>query len=300
MNSIQASTYSRRQFLALAAKASLVACAVGSGAIPLARSATAAPLAQLSSLSAAFASEIEVYPGLVALSVYDLQSGQTISINGSRPQAGACTSNLFLLFAVVQDLEKRLYSIDEVDWIVRAAVGASDPRWARQLVIRTGGGSLARGVARVNDVMADVGAANSFYDHAPEYLREYSLANRDNVVTSDDLNVGLGKLYRGELFSPRYTSYAIAKLLDVRPHLNNVIPALLPSVGVRVAHKIGFINYAGYATYNDSGLVMIDRGDREIAYAISYLSQFNRNYWAAPGFGARLSRTVFDYFESAH
>lgn len=299
MKTILPAAYSRRQFCALVAKASLAATAL-SIVPPSVTRLTAAPLAQLVDLKAVLASEIRAYPGLVALSVDDLQSGERISISGTRPQAGACTINLFLLLAVVDDLQNGLYSINEVDWMVKAAVGASDPKWARVLLIKTGGGSLMRGVDRVNQVMESIGATGSFYDHAPEYWSEYSLAGQDNVVTTDDLNTALGKLYRGDLFWPAYTQYALAKLLDVRPRLNNCLPALLPSQGVRVAHKIGFVNYAGYATYNDAGLVLIARGDRQIAYAISYLSQYNRNYWAAPGFGARLSRMVFDYFTSVY
>lgn len=39
-------------------------------------------------------------------------------------------------------------------------------KWARVLLIKTGGGSLAGGVDRVNQVMQSIGATGSFYDWA--------------------------------------------------------------------------------------------------------------------------------------
>jgi len=45
---------------------------------------------------------------------------------------------------------------------------------------------------------------------------------------------------------------------------------------------------------------MIERGRGRVAYAFSFLSEANGNYWAAPELGARLSRMVFDYFNSRY
>ena len=306
---------SRRQLLLLIGKASLAALLFsGVNRLLDARSAQASSEATVSQLvgqphrvsstpslfelEQAVAAEIGAYPGEVAIAVTDLQTGESFAINGDRPQVGACTINLFLLYSIVADLERGLYPVWEVDWIVNAAVGASDPKWAKELVVKTGGGSIAQGVAKVNQLMQNVGAVNSFYDHAPEYSGLYSLSGEDNYVSANDLNIALSKLYNGELFGPEFTAYAFEKLLNVRPRLNNVLPALLPVDRTRVAHKVGFINYAGYSTRNDAGIVFVDKGGREIAYVISFLSQHNENYWAAASFGAWLSRIVFDHFDA--
>lgn len=246
------------------------------------------------------AAEIAAYPGEVALAVTDLQTGESFAIAGDRPQVGACTINLFLLYSVVADLERRSYPIWEVDWIVNAAVGASDPKWAKVLVEKTGSGSIALGVAKINQLMQDMGAVDSLYDHSPGYIGLYSLSGQDNYVSANDLNIALSKLYHGELFGPEFTAYALGKLLNVRPQLNNMLPAMLPTNRVRVAHKVGFINHSGYSVRNDAGIVFVKKGEQEIAYAISFLSQQNENYWAGASFGARLSRIVFDHFDTKY
>lgn len=292
-------TCTRRQFLSLGMRAALGAAAIGLvGNWKVAEGASPSGLQQLRS---DLLDQVSAYPGKVALAVTDLQTGASTTINGDRPQTAGCSINLFLLLRVVHDLEEGRYSVNQVDWIIRAGIGASDPRWAKELLLKTGGGSLAAGVTKVHRYMhGKLGLVNSLYDHAPEYWREFSLYDRDNVVTANEANATLARLYRGQLFSPSYTSYALAKLTQISPRLNNVIPALLPSEGVKVAHKIGFIHHSGYSTYNDIGLVMIERGRGRVAYAFSFLSEANSNYWAAPKLGARLSRMVFDYFNSRY
>ncbi len=311
-----AKRYSRRELLLHASKACLATLFLsisnslpGAGLAQASSDATDSRLRQsrgitstpsLLQLEQDVAAEIVAYPGEVALAVTDLQTGESFAIDGDRPQAGACTINLFLLYSVVADLERGLYPIWEVDWIVNAAVGASDPRWAKVLVEKTGDESIAQGVAKINQLMQEIGAVDSLYDHAPEYFGLYSLSGQDNYVSANDLNIALSKLYHGELFGPEFTAYALEKLLNVRPQLNNMLPAMLPANRVRVAHKVGFINHSGYSVRNDAGIVFVERGVQEIAYVISFLSQHNENYFAAASFGARLSRIVFDHFDTKY
>ncbi len=285
---------SRRRFLHLASGALLGLGLGGWGATRAEATAAAAP-AGLSAISGNLAAAIAAYPGEVALAVTDARSGETVAVNADRPQIAGCTANLPLLLAVVEDLAAGAYPLAEVDWIVRATVGASDARWGGVLARRVGRGSLARGVDRVAALSERLGLRGSVYDHAPGYWGAYSRADRENVVTAADMNAVLLALYRGQLFDVRWTQYALAKLLDVRPQLNNMLPALLPR-GVRVAHKVGFINLYGYATRNDAGLVLVDRPGGQLAYAVTFLSQHNANYWDAARFAARLSRFIYDRF----
>ncbi len=183
---------------------------------------------------------------------------------------------------------------------MNAAVGASDPKWAKVPVEKTGNGSIAQGVAKINQLVQEIEVIGSLYDHAPEYFRLYSLSGQDNYVSANDLNIALGKLYHGELFGPEFTSYALEKLLNVRPQLNNILPAMLPTNRVRVAHKVGFINHSGYSVCDDAGIVFVEKGGQEIAYVISFLSRHNEDCFAAASFGARLSRIVFDYFDAKY
>lgn len=290
----------RRRLIGLVSRATLSAFVLSESRWTSALAAPSTAPASLAAVKATLAAEIGAYPGTVGLAVTDFQTGETIDVNGHLPLIGGCTSNLFLLYAVVEDLAAGAYSVPQVDWMVRAAVGASDPRWARELAVRVGRGSLARGVDRVAALMQRIGVRSSVYDHAPSYWSQYSRGNQENLVTAVEANLALGKLYHGELFDARWTDYALAKLLDVRPRLNSMIPGQLPRSGVRVAHKVGFINLPGYSTRNDAGIVLLDRPSGTRAYAFTFLSQNNRSYFAAAPFAARLSHIAFDHFNQIY
>lgn len=290
----------RRQLLAMGGRAALAAVAWSIGMRTQVLAAPASIPLSLPALREELAVEVAAFPGDVAVAITDLQTDETVSVNGDRPQMGACTSNLFMLYAVVEDLAAGAYPVEEVDWMLRAAVGASDPRWARELLIKVGRGSLANGVNLVAELMQRIGVTASVYDHAPNYWFEYSRTGGHNLITASDVNGALGKLYRRQLFDDSWTEYALAKLLDVRPRLNNMIPAQLPQSGVRVAHKVGFLNALGYSVRNDAGLVLLDRPEGQRAYAFTYLSENNRDYFGSASFAGGLSRKAFDYFSQLY
>jgi hypothetical protein len=64
--------------------------------------------------------------GDYAVAVTDLQSGETISVNGGVPHPSGCTINLFLLFQVAIDLEAGKYPLALVDEFVRDTTWSSD------------------------------------------------------------------------------------------------------------------------------------------------------------------------------
>jgi hypothetical protein len=110
----------------------------------------------------------------------------------------------------------------------------------------------------------------------------------------------LGKLYKGQLFEPEWTSYTLDRLRNIAPYLNYIVPGQLPA-SATVAHKIGYFWDSDGWVNNDAGLVTFTGGDgKEKAYVITYLSQKARTEYTGYSFGARLSGIVWDYFAAAY
>lgn len=238
---------------------------------------------------------IRNYYGDVAICVTDLQTGEEICVNGDALHRTGCTINMFALFAAIEEFEAGRANPEDWAYWIRIGIGHSSPPEVA-VFLRGIKGSLEEGVRRANELMQSWGMRDSLFDHVPGYPGPDW---RHNILTARETNMVLAKLYRGELFSAQWTAYAIDRLLDIKPGLNYVLPGLLPP-GVRVAHKIGY--YAGWDgwVYNDAGIVMIERDDRQIAYAISYLSQAMPSEYAAYSFGAQLSKIVYDWFEERY
>ena len=110
----------------------------------------------------------------------------------------------------------------------------------------------------------------------------------------------LTKLYRGQLFEPEWTAYTLARLRNIAPYLNYILPGKLPAAAT-VAHKIGYFWDRDGWVNNDAGLVTFTGADgKEKAYVITYLSQKARTEYTGYSFGARLSGIVWDYFAATY
>jgi YVTN family beta-propeller protein len=246
-------------------------------------------------LQAVLEDSIRNYYGDVAICVTDLQTSEEICVNGDAPHKSGCTINMFSLFVAVEEFQAGRARPEDWAYWIKIGIGHSSPP---QVAVFVQGikGSLAEGVKRASELMQSWGMKDSLFAHLPGYPGQ---DQRSNILTARETNMILVKLARGELFSAEWTTYTIERLLDIKPGLNYVLPLFLPP-GVRVAHKIGYYQDWDGWVYNDVGIVAMQRGDRQIAYAISYLSQAMPSEYAAYIFGAQLSKIVYDWFDQRY
>jgi YVTN family beta-propeller protein len=246
-------------------------------------------------LRTALEDRIRSYYGDVAICVTDLQTSEQICVNADAPHRTGCTINMFALFAAVEEFEAGRANPQDWAYWIRIGIGHSSPPEVA-VFLRGIKGSLEEGVRRASELMQSWGMRDSVFDHVPGYPGQNW---QHNILTARETNMVLAKLYREELFSAEWTDYAIGRLLDIKPGLNYVLPGLLPA-GVWVAHKIGYYaDWDGWV-YNDAGIVMMEQGDKQIAYAISYLSQAMPSEYAGYSFGAQLSKIAYDWFEERY
>ena len=246
------------------------------------------------------AKEIETYAAQVggidvAVAVTDIQTGQTISVNGNVFHRTGCTINLFALLAAVGEFEAGRADPSQLVRSIRVGIGGSYPPEVRRFLERIFGSHRA-GVDRAQEMMRSWGMVASEFHQVPYYATGTAV----NRLTALEVNLALTKLYRGEMFSPEWTAYTLARLREVNVGLNYMLPGRLPSSAV-VAHKIGFYaDWDGWVN-NDAGVVTFTGSDgQQKAYVITYLSQKARTEYTGYSFGARLSGIVWDYFEATY
>ncbi len=88
-----------------------------------------------------------------AVAVTDLQTGESIDIQGDDPRMPGCTINLFVLMRVVMDLQEGRYPESWVGDLISRTIYSSNPITARDLLLISGGGDLASAMLSVNDLM---------------------------------------------------------------------------------------------------------------------------------------------------
>ena len=242
----------------------------------------------------ALAREIDAYHAStgteVAFAVTDMQTGETISVRGNVAQRTGCTINMFALFAITSEFQAGRGDPASVAESVRIGIGSSYPPQVR-VVLDSVFGDFHRGEQRARELMASWGMTASLFDHVPYYGN----GTQNNLLTALETNMVLTKLYRGQLFDGQWTAYALARLHDIKPGLNYIIPGQLPAEA-SVAHKIGYYSDIDGWVVADAGIVTFagtDGGQR--AYAVTYLSQRAPTEYAGYSFGARLSRIVWDW-----
>ena len=231
----------------------------------------------------------------VAVAVTDLQTGETISVGGNDPHKTGCTINMFALLAVVGEFEAGRAEPQDVAYNIRVGIGGSYPPEVRRFLVKVFP-SYQAGVARGQEMMRSWGMVSSQFNQVPYY----PTGTGTNRLTALEVNLVLGKLYRGELFSPEWTAYTLARLREISPGLNYILPGQLPGAAT-VAHKIGYYSDRDGWVNNDVGIVTFTGQDGEQkAYAITYLSQKARTEYTGYSFGAWLSRMVWDMFEATY
>jgi hypothetical protein len=238
----------------------------------------------------------EVTGGIeVAIAVTDLQTGGTISVDGNAPHKTGCAINMFALLAVVGEFEAGRADPQSVAYNIRVGIGGSYPPEVRRFLDAVFP-SYLDAVARVQEMMRSWGMVLSEFHQVPFYPTGTGI----NRLTALEVNMVLAKLYRGELFNPEWTAYTLARLREISPGLNYILPGQLPW-SATVAHKIGYYWDGDGWVNNDVGIVTFTGQDgKEKAYAISYLSQKARTEYTGYSFGARLSGIVWDWFEAKY
>ena len=223
---------------------------------------------------------IDSVSGDHAVTVLDLQTGDTISINGSRRQLAACTIKIPIMIAVAQDISAGKYTAADVQHLVIPAMGPSLTWHARELLKIAGGGDVGKGVQRANRIMTSYGVEDSLLTHAPGYWGEEHGYRRshgeiENWLTTDDLATLLGGIWNGEDLTPEERDYVLWSLTLATPFLDGAFRAPLPA-DAAAFHKIGVL-YQPDNTWNDAGVVVFERNGQEYAYVVAYLSSQNES-----------------------
>ena len=239
-----------------------------------------------------------------AVTVTDLQTGYTISTNGDRQQQAACTMKVFMMMGVAQDIEAGKYRHEDIADLVESAMGPSNTYPARELIALTGDGSIAAGIARINGFMQALGMTDSIVTHPPGYPGDdYGYGLGDNVVTTNDLNRALAKLWHGEAgLSKSATDYVLWSMTLSIEGQSYSLGGGIPS-SVTLYHKIGLL-YEPWSTWNDFGIFVFEREGQQVAYAISYLGAnygLGHDDWKDAYYhGSEISAAAWQAFDNAY
>lgn len=231
-------------------------------------------------------------PGEYAVAVTDLQTGETVSVNGDVPRLSGCVMNLFVILQVARDLEAGRYALAEADALVAATTWSSNAATARELYVLVGDGDATRGVERVDALIRDVLKLDGVrIDHPPLYHADSIGRDYNNWITAEGVNQALAALWRGDILTPKWRDYVLAHLAKVKPGLN-YLTAVVPE-GI-VSHKNGFLEADTGFVDNDSGIVRLQRNGREVAYAVTFLSQEVPVKYGDAVLGQKVSKLAYD------
>jgi len=236
-------------------------------------------------------------PGQYAVAVTDLQTGETVSVNGDRQQLAGCVVNLFALYQAVIDVWTMRYPQDWVDSLISATIWSSNATTARDIYGIIGGGDVVEGVRRVSDLIhEDLHLDAVILDHPPAYGDSIGV-NPDNWVTANAMNQALASLWHGEAVpEASWRQYLLNHMTVVKPGLN-YLTAAVPEI---VSHKNGFLWASTGYVDNDVGIVRLQRGGSEYAYAISFLSQGVGQEYADITLGQQLGNLAYQVMSARY
>ena len=127
-----------------------------------------------------------------AVAVTDLQTGESIDVNGDEPRHAGCTLNWFVLLSNVVDIQNGTTAESEVGSLISRTIYGSNPVTARDLLIRTGGGNLDVGVIEVRRLLVDsrhdATQCSTIRQATPRSTR---CTATNNIVTANDMNRAL-------------------------------------------------------------------------------------------------------------
>jgi beta-lactamase class A len=231
-------------------------------------------------------------PGEYAVAVTDLQTGETVSVNGGVPRLSGCVMNFFVILQVALDLEAGRYDLSRADALIAATTWSSNAATARDLYALAGDGDATRGVERVDALIRDgLHLDGVLIDHPPLYHEASIGRDYNNWITADAMNAALAALWRGDILTPKWRDFVLAHLAKVKPGLN-YLTAFVPE-GV-VSHKNGFLEADTGFVDNDAGIVRLQRNGREVAYAVTFLSQEVPVKYGDAVLGQQISKLAYD------
>jgi hypothetical protein len=237
-------------------------------------------------------SDYETRVGIdVGLAVTDLQTGETISINGNVLHKTGCVINMFGLFAAVDEFQSGNASPSGLEYSIKKGIGGSYPPEVKNF-LQAIYGYYPDGVAHARELMSGWGMKLAWYDHIPYYGGDNPPAN---ILTPLESTGILTRLWNDQLFNEQWTDYTISVLRDSYAYADYILPKYLPWY-VTVGHKIGYYwDYDGWVN-NDVGIVSWAGPDGSTkAYAISYFSQNAPSEAAGYTFGQRLSLDTYNF-----
>lgn len=233
----------------------------------------------------------------VAVAVTDLQTGESIHVNGDDPKLTGCTINFLVLLQTVKDLQEGRYPESWVGDLISSTVWSSNPVTARELLLISRDGDLITALEDANSLMQSLGMTSSFLDHPPAYPHE-TLDRVSNYFTANDVNRALKALWDGQVVSIPWRDYLLDKMVGVKPGLQYLIPA---GVGdATVSHKNGFFAFRGGWIDNDAGIVTFNRGGQTYAYAITFLSQDVATKYANVPLGQMVSSLAWQHLSDSY
>ncbi len=244
-------------------------------------------------LQAAMQAAVDAYgfSGVYAAAVTDLQTGETVGVRGGERHLSGCSMNLFVLYQAALDVEAGRYVLEAVDDLVRATTWSSNAKTARDLYVIAGDGDGVEGVRRVQGLIASLGLDDVLIDHPPAF-REQSLdIDYNNYVTAESMNRALAALWAGDVVDGEMRDYLLEVLGDVKPGLN-YLSAAVPEGDV--SHKNGFFLASNGYVDNDVGIIRLQRGDEEYAYALSFFSQEVPGEYGDVALGQQLGSLAYE------
>ncbi len=235
----------------------------------------------------------------IAVAVLDLQSGEAVAVDGDERHLAGCTIKFFPALKAVYDVREGERQFDDtLDYLVQRTVRISNNADSHYLIDLVG-------VPETNAFMTGVvGTSGSIITHAPGYFGEnalYGIEEEENYLTAEDLVLAFAKLYRGELATPELTSHLLEVMTQswLTPAEYGVILYQAAPPEARVAHKIGYVG-PPWNVWNDAGLVMFDRPEGTVAYAVAILTQSNQQYGDGPPTARQVAARVFQHFNEAY
>jgi hypothetical protein len=230
----------------------------------------------------------------VAVAITDLQTGETVDVNGHDVRLPGCTINLFALFATVQTLQAGRYAEPVAGDLIGQTINRSDPITARRLMKDwVGEGNLYLGMTRTQDMMRSLGMNDTLLDHPPAFPHESMFGGINNRITARDANRGLEALWNGQVVSDGWRDYMLQKMTLVKPGLQYIIGS--SGGGAVRSHKNGFLWEQGWAD-NDIGIVWFNRGGQRYGYAISFYSQNLRGKYDAIPIAQTVAAQAYAWF----
>lgn len=237
-------------------------------------------------------------PGEYAVAVTDLQTGETVSVNGDALRLSGCVMNLFVILQVALDLEAGRYPLAHADALVAATTWSSNAATARELYALVGSGDVTHGVERVDTLIRGVLKLDGvLIDHPPLYHDDSIGRDYNNWITAESVNEALAALWRGEILTPRWRDFVLDHLATVKPGLN-YLTAYVPE-GI-VSHKNGFLEADTGFVDNDAGIVRLERSGREVAYAVTFLSQEVPVKYGDAVLGQQISKLAYEVMSARY